>query len=218
MAAANVFLTGGTGYIGQRLIPALTARGHRVDALVRAGSEGRLPRGTTAIVGSVLARGSFTSAIAPGSVVVHLVGTPHPSPSKAAQFEAIDFAGARECIAAARAAGARHFVYVSVAHPAPVMQAYVHVRMRVESLLRESGMAHTILRPWYVLGPGHRWAYTLLPVYWLLGALPSTRDGARRLGMVTLSQMIGALAWAVDTAGPESRVIEVPEIRDRGRR
>jgi uncharacterized protein YbjT (DUF2867 family) len=217
MASVNVFLTGGTGYIGQRLTSALIARGHHVDALVRAGSERRLPAGPTPIVGDVLARGSFASAIAPGSVVVHLVGTPHPSPSKAAQFEAIDFVGARECIAAARAAGASHFVYVSVAHPAPVMRAYIDVRVRVEALLRESGMAHTILRPWYVLGPGHRWAYALLPIYWLLGALPATRDGARRLGMVTLEQMIGALVWAVETAGSESRLIDVPEIRDRGR-
>ena len=93
MAATNVFLTGGTGYIGRRLVPALIARGHNVDALVRAGSERRLPAGATPIVGNVLARGSFTSAISPASVVVHLVGTPHPSPKKAAEFEAIDFWG-----------------------------------------------------------------------------------------------------------------------------
>lgn len=211
-----MFLTGGTGYIGQRLIPALVARGHRVDALVRAGSQSRLPPGPTPIVGDVLSRGSFASAIAPDSVVVHLVGTPHPSPAKAAQFESVDFVSARECVAAARSAGAKHFVYVSVAHPAPVMRAYVDVRMRGEALLRESGMSHTILRPWYVLGPGHRWAYALVPAYWLLGAFPSTRDGARRLGMVTLSQMIRALVWAVDTCGAESRILDVPDIRARG--
>jgi hypothetical protein len=34
--------------------------------------------------------------------------------------------------------------------------------------------------------------------------------------MVTLEQMIGALTWAVETAGLESRVIEVPDIRNRG--
>jgi uncharacterized protein YbjT (DUF2867 family) len=209
MTATTVFLTGGTGYIGRRLIPALVKR---------AGSERRLPVGPTPIVGNVLARASFASAISPASVVVHLVGTPHPSPKKAAEFEAIDFVGARECIAAAKSAGARHFLYVSVAHPSPVMHAYVGVRMRVEALLRESGMPHTVLRPWYVLGPGHRWAYALLPMYWLLGALPATRAGARRLGMVTLEQMIGALMWAVETSGPDSRVMEVPEIRDRAAR
>jgi uncharacterized protein YbjT (DUF2867 family) len=217
MRSANVFVTGGTGYMGQRLIPALVARGHRVDALVRPGSVGRLPAGATPIVGNVLSRASFESAISPDAVIVHLVGTPHPSPAKAAQFEAVDFVSARECIAAAQSARARHFVYVSAAHPAPVMHAYVDVRMRVEVLLRESGLAHTVLRPWYVLGPGHRWAYALLPVYWLLELLPSTRNGARRLGTVTLEQMVGALVWAVETAASESQVVEVPEIRAAGR-
>jgi hypothetical protein len=55
-------------------------------------------------------------------------------------------------------------------------------------------------------------------MYWLLGALPAKRAGARRLGMVTLEQMIGALMWAVETSGPDSRVMEVPEIRDRAAR
>ena len=213
MAATNVFLTGGTGYIGRRLIPALIARGHNVDALVRAGSEQRLPAGATPIVGNVLARESFTSAVARGSLVVHLVGTPHPSPKKAAEFEAIDFVGAQECIAAAKSAGARHFVYVSVAHPAPVMHAYVDVRMRVEALLRESGMPQTVLRPWYVLGPGRRWPLLLLPAYWLMGALPNTRESARRLGLVTLHQMVQTMANAIDRPPSGVRVVEVPQIR-----
>ena len=35
----RVFVTGGTGYIGSRLIPILAQRGHEVMALVRPGSE-----------------------------------------------------------------------------------------------------------------------------------------------------------------------------------
>jgi len=74
-------------------------------------------------------------------------------------------------------------------------------------------LSHAIIRPWYVLGPGHRWAYVLLPMYWLMGAIPSTRDSAQRLGLVTIAQMVDTLTWAVDTAGAESRVLNVPDIR-----
>ena len=150
--------------------------------------------------------------------MVHLVGTPHPSPAKAAQFEAIDFVSARECIAAAKTATARHFVYVSVAQPAPVMRAYVSVRARVEQLLRNSDIPSTILRPWYVLGPGHRWPYALAPLYWLAAAMPAKRHAARRLGLVTLDEMLAALMWAIETAGRSTRLLEVPEIRSHGRR
>ncbi len=74
-------------------------------------------------------------------------------------------------------------------------------------------MKATILRPWYVLGPGRRWPLMLLPMYWLFGALPGTRDSARRLGLVTIDQMVAALAGAVDRPAEGVRVLEVPEIR-----
>lgn len=209
----DVFMTGGTGYMGSRLVPPLLARGHRVTLLVRPGSERKVPDGCVAVVGDVLSRSSIADAMPANAIVVHLVGTPRPSPRKAAQFEALDFVAARECIAAARDAGARRFVYVSVAQPAPVMRAYVDVRRRVEVLLRQSGVAHTVLRPWYVLGPAHRWPYALIPMYWLLGVLPATREGARRLGLVTLPQMIAALLYAVETSGDSPIVLDVPAIR-----
>jgi len=56
-------------------------------------------------------------------------------------------------------------MYVSVAHPAPVMNAYIEPRMEVEAAIRAAGLNATILRPWYVLGPRHRWPYVLLPFY-----------------------------------------------------
>ena len=217
MRALDVFVTGGTGYMGSRLIPALAQRGHRVTAFIRPGSEHKLPMGTPAVVGDVLSRTSIGDAMPANAIVVHLVGTPRPSPRKAAHFETFDFVAARECIAAARDAGARRIVYVSVAQPAPVMRAYVDVRRRVELLLRQSGVAHTVLRPWYVLGPGHRWPYMLVPMYWALGAFPPTRQGARRLGLVTLPQMVTALVRAVETAGDSPIVFDVPEIRRSSR-
>jgi hypothetical protein len=71
----------------------------------------------------------------------------------------------------------------------------------------------TILRPWYVLGPGHRWPYVLVPAYWLLERISSTREGARRLGLVTLEQMLQALTDAVESPSTGVRVLGVPEIR-----
>lgn len=69
------------------------------------------------------------------------------------------------------------------------------------------------LRPWYVLGPGHRWAYALLPMYWLFEHLPSFRDSALRFGLVTLKQMLAALMNAVENPADEIRIVDVPQIR-----
>jgi uncharacterized protein YbjT (DUF2867 family) len=213
MQAHRVFVTGGTGYVGRPLITQLLARGHKVQALVRPGSERKLPSGCQAIQGDALDGNSYAAKIAPADTFMLLVGVANPSPAKAAEFRSIDLASGRSAIAAAKAAGLQHFVYISVAHPAPIMKAYIEVRSQCEELIRQSRMDATILRPWYVLGPGHRWPYFLLPIYKLMELLPSTREGATRLGLVTLEQMVLALVRAVETPPQGVRIVEVPQIR-----
>ena len=197
-ARRSVFLTGSTGYMGSRLAAALLNRGHEVRGLVRPGSEPRLPRRVTAVPGDALDHRTYAHTVAPADTFVQLVGVPRPSPRKAAQFRSIDLVAAREGIAAARVARVRHLVYVSVAQPAPVMRAYQAVRAEAEQLLRASGLDATILRPWYVLGPGHWWPLLLVPLYLAASLVPATRDGALRLGLVTIGQMIRALVRAVE--------------------
>jgi uncharacterized protein YbjT (DUF2867 family) len=208
-----VFVTGGTGYIGRRLIPDLIARGHQVRALVRQGSEHKLPGEATAVVGNPLDRRTFEAAIRPATTFVQLVGVPHPSPAKARAFREIDLVSVRESALAAASARVAHFVYVSVAQPSPVMQAYVAVRAEGEALIRRAGLNATFLRPFYVLGPGHRWAYLLKPFYWALERSPAHRDAALRLGLVTLGQMLTTLVAAVEHPAAGVRIVEVPGIR-----
>ena len=224
MSTRHVFVTGATGYLGRALVPALQARGHTVRALVRPGSERRLPAGVAFVHGDALDAASYAAHVAPADTLVQLVGVPHPSPSKAPAFERVDRVSGLAAVAAARAAGVRHLVYVSVAQPAPVMRAYVAVRAAVEAEIRaavsdesRSLPGATVLRPWYVLGPGHRWAHALRPMYALLRQLPSTRDGAVRLGLVTYADMIAALVHAVEAPAAGVRVVDVPAIRGAGK-
>jgi uncharacterized protein YbjT (DUF2867 family) len=209
----KIFITGGTGYMGRRLVCELLQRGHQVRALIRQGAEQKLPSGCTAIFGNALDKNSYLDKIHPADIFVHLIGVSHPNPSKAEQFRTIDLASVQAAVPAAQAAGIQHFVYVSVAQPAPIMKAYVQVRAECEGMIRASGLNATFLRPWYVLGPGHRWPYLVLPMYWILEHLPGTRDTARRLGLVTLQQMIHTLVWAIENPAQSVRIIEVPQIR-----
>jgi uncharacterized protein YbjT (DUF2867 family) len=99
------------------------------------------------------------------------------------------------------------------------MRAYVAVRAECEAAIRAAGLTATLVRPWYVLGPGHRWAYALVPFYALCERLPSTRATARRLGLVTLAQMVAALVQAVESppAPGTVRLLEVDDIRQARR-
>jgi uncharacterized protein YbjT (DUF2867 family) len=210
----KVFITGGTGYMGSRLIPLLVERGHEVKALVRPGSERRLHSSAAGVPGDPLQVDSYTAQVTGCDTFVHLIGVPHPSPSKTAQFRAVDAVSIRVASQAAQSAGIRHFVYLSVAHPAPMMQAYIEVRSEGEALIRSLNLPATFVRPWYVLGPGHRWPYVLLPFYWLCERLPNTRETARRLGLVTIGQMTSALLWAVENPTSDVRILDVPGIRE----
>ena len=211
----TVFVTGGTGFMGRTLIMELVRRGYTVKALVRQGSEQKLPHGSTAIHGDALDKNSFVSQIPPAETFVQLVGVTHPNPAKKEEFRAVDLGSARAAIEAARMAGVAHFVYVSVAQPAPVMKFYVAVRAEVEQMIRESALNATILRPWYVLGPGRRWPLFIKPIYWLMEQIPATRESAQRLGLVTIEQMAGALVWSVENPAQGVRILRVREIREK---
>lgn len=211
----DVFVTGGTGYIGTHLVPVLLARGHRVRVLTREASVNRVPAGATPVIGDALDASSVASAIKAGDTIIHLVGTAHPNPSKADQFEKIDLISIRATVTAAKNAGIAHLIYVSVAQPAPMMRAFLWVRMLGETMIREARLTATIVRPWYVLGPDHRWPLLIKPLYRLAEIIPVTRATAKRLGLVTIEQMVNALVHAVENppAPGQQRIIDVPKIK-----
>lgn len=215
--AHRVFVTGATGYMGRRLIPVLLESGHEVIALAREQSKSRVPPGCTVVCGNALDGNSYADLVAEADTFVQLVGVSHPSPAKAREFLEIDLRSGLEAVRVASERAIPHFIYVSVAHPAPAMKAYIEARVACEAAIRESGLNATILRPWYVLGPDHRWPYALIPFYAIARMLPPTREGARRLGLVTIDQMVRALANAVDRPPQGVRVVDVPQIRRMGR-
>lgn len=210
----NIFIAGGTGYIGVRLIAELLQCGHSVQALARKGAEQKLPPGCTPIIGNALNKNSYMNQILPADTFVHLVGVSHPNPSKAEQFRSIDLVSVQNAVPAAVTMGIKHFVYVSVAHPAPVMKAYWQTRVECEAIVRASGLNATILRPWYVLGPGHWWPYMLMPIYWFFERLPATREMAQRLGLVTRQQMLAALVRAIENPAHGIRIWTAMQIRE----
>jgi len=210
----SVFITGGTGYIGKRLIAVLLKKNWRVVALVRPGSEGKVPAGCEVVTANPFDAATFEKAIPAGSTFVQLLGVPHPSPRKREQFYAIDLKSVQASALAAERAGAGHFVYVSVSQtPTNIMRDYQQVRALGEEAVRATKLPRTFLRPWYVLGPGHWWPVLFWPVYKILEIIPSTRAKALDLGLVTLSQMLKALAEAVENPPETERIVRVQEIR-----
>jgi uncharacterized protein YbjT (DUF2867 family) len=209
-----IFITGGTGYIGSRLVRRLVSEGHEVYALARKGSEHKLHPDCTIMTGNALDAETYKYYIPTGCTFIHLIGVAHPSPKKKEQFQSIDLVSIQQAIEAAKYAGAVHFIYLSVAqHPTRIMADYQEVRRQGEELLKLSNLSVTFIRPWYVLGPGHWWPVLIKPVYWLMKLLPSTRGTAAKLDTVTIRQMINTLAEAVSRPSEQLKVYEVKDIK-----
>jgi uncharacterized protein YbjT (DUF2867 family) len=148
---------------------------------------------------------------------VHLAGVSHPSPSKGQQFRSIDLKSIHEAVCAASQACLSHFIYLSVARPAPIMREYQAVRAEGERLITQAGLNATFIRPWYVLGPGRRWPVALIPLYAMARLIPVTREGAIRLALVTRDQMVRSLIWAIENPAQGVRALEPPDIRVAGK-
>jgi uncharacterized protein YbjT (DUF2867 family) len=211
----QIFITGGTGYMGSRLVKLLLEKNCRVKALVRNGSEKKLPKGCDYVIADPFDAKSFEKEIPADATLVQLLGVAHPSPKKKEQFKTVDLASAKASALAAREAGVKHFVYVSVAQtPTSIMKDYQECRAIGEAYIRSTKIPATFIRPWYVAGPGHYWPLLFLPVFKILEWIPSTAQKAKALRLVSLKQMLNALLYAVEHApGKEARIIEIEQIR-----
>ena len=201
--------------MGKRLIPLLQQRGYAVTALVRKGSEKKLPQGCSVVVADPFNAVSFMNSIPKGSTYVQLLGVPHPGPKKKEQFKTIDLASAKASAIAALHAGVKHFVYVSVAQtPTKIMYHYQQCRAEAEKVITSTGIPATFIRPWYVIGPGHYWPLLFQPLLKVLEWIPSTPAKAKALRFVYLKQMLNALVYAVERMPMNGiNVIEIKEIR-----
>ncbi len=215
VGATDIFLTGATGYLGTRLIPRLLSRGHRVTALVRPGSEHKLPQGVRIVSADPLKAETFQEFVPAGCVFVQLLGIRKPSPKKAAQFRQIDLPSLKTSADAAVRAKVKRFVYLSVAQePTKIMEAYQQVRAEGERYCLEKGLPCVFLRPWYIVGPGHWWPLLLLPFYRLARLFPVSRRKAKALGLNTLPQLLRALTAAVECTLEQNPLVwEVDDLR-----
>ena len=210
----QVFITGSTGYIGNRLIKLLLQKGHRVIALTRNGSESKVPAGAEMIVANPFDATSFQQLIPKDAVFVQLLGVSHPSPKKAKQFQEIDLRSVKASVDAAVNACVSHFIYVSVAmSPSKLLKAYQDVRRQGEEYCKSKNLNCSFIRPWSVLGPGHWWPVILYPFYGIAELIPSWKKQARAKALVTIKQMITTLLVTVESAPVPMLIMEIKNIR-----
>ncbi|WP_162914553.1 NAD-dependent epimerase/dehydratase family protein [Desertibaculum subflavum] len=202
-----VAITGGTGFVGRHLVPALLAEGWHVRSLAR-----RLPedaRGEEVVIGSLADSAALARLVRGADAVVHLAGA--IKARSAAEFMLANRDGTGALAAAAASAGVGRFVLVStLAAREPWLSPYAASKRAAEIVLpaRFPG-AWIVLRPTAVYGPGDP---ETLPFFRVLArgiALRLNRSEAR-VGMVHVADLVGGIRRALAPGG-EGRIFEVDD-------
>jgi NADH dehydrogenase len=153
----QVFISGGTGYIGRQVIRDLAAAGHRIRAFVRPGSERNLPSECISAI-SIVSGDIREPATLRGSMdgcdeVIHLPGLIREFPRRGITFHGVQYEGAKNVIDEACRSGVQRLILMSangVRDGAPT--EYYRTKWMAEEYLRQSTLEWTIFRPSVVFG------------------------------------------------------------------
>jgi uncharacterized protein YbjT (DUF2867 family) len=203
----KVLVTGGTGFVGPKVVHALRAQGREVRALVRHPERATQLAGWGAelVTGDVTDPASLRAAFDGCTHVVHLVAILKGGPS---DFHRVMTQGTADLIAAAKDAQVERFVLMSAlgtTEQAKDTVPYFASKWAMEQETVRSGLEYTIFRPSFVFGRDG-------------GALPLFIKQVRYSPVVTVIgsglQRIQPI-WVDDVAEYFARGVDHPEAANR---
>ncbi|MEJ5359254.1 MAG: DUF2867 domain-containing protein [Desulfobacterales bacterium] len=202
---APVLVTGATGYVGGRLVPALLACGHRVRALAR--SLEKLARrpwygrpGIEPVRGDLLDRDSLTAALSGCEAVFYLV---HSMIAQGSRFAEADRAAARNLASAAAAAGVRRILYLGglAAETGGPLSHHLASRLEVARILSAGSVPVTELRAPMILGSGSASFEILRYLVERLPVMTTPRWVRSQNQPIAISNVIGYLTGCLEREG-----------------
>jgi len=207
----KLLVTGATGFVGGRLIPALLHRRHEVRALVRDPASFDGPEGVEVYVGDLLEPGSFAEALAGVDAAYYLVH----SMGAGGDFAERDRRAARHFATAASDAAVDRVVYLGgLGAEDETLSAHLRSRREVERVLADASYALTTLRAAIVIGHGSASFEMIRQLDRRLPLMVTPRWVGTRCQPIAIDDVVAYLAGVLDvpeTAG-ETYEIGGPEV------
>ena len=195
----RVLVTGGTGVIGEGLIPELLSRGHEVRLLTRGAGDAvrEWPRGVEPFSADLTQPEQLTGAADNCDCIIHISGIVDESPPDVT-YEKVNVGGTRHLLAEAGRAGDPKFVFISSLGADRGLSDYHVSKRAAEALVEKYGGPWVIIRSGNVYGPGDDVISKLLSMLRTLPAVPVIGDGKHEFQPVWHADLGKAIARAVE--------------------
>ena len=183
-------VTGGTGFVGRRLVCALTVAGWRVRALVRPSGAGKVEAGAEVVSGDLGDPAALATLARDADVVIHAAGL--VKARNRAEFYEVNVEGARRM---ALAVGDGRMVLISsLTAREPQLSHYAaSKRMGEEAAKEVLGERLVVLRPPAIYGPGDRETLGLFQLAGLSPLMPTPRSAAARLALTHVDDVTASV-------------------------
>ena len=196
----QIFVTGGSGFVGQEILRQLVAAGHSVRVLVRQDPGSRLPQlpEIEVVVGDVTEAASLEGKLEGCDAVIHLVGIIREFPSRGITFERLHVEATRHVVDAARRQGVSRYLQMSANGSREKGEtAYHRTKWRAEQYVRESSLQWTIFQPSLIYGAHDQFINMLAEQVRKLPAVPVPGDREYRLSPVAVADVATSFVSAL---------------------
>jgi uncharacterized protein YbjT (DUF2867 family) len=208
-----ILVTGGTGFVGPKVVHALREQDKPLRCLVR--DPASRPAQTLAAWGCDLVQGDMTApdalrrAVEGCDAVVHLVAIRQ---GREDEFRRVMEQGTADLVAAAKEAGVRRFVLMSAlgtSEETKDLVPYYHAKWVQEQTVQAAGLEHVIFRPSFVFGrdggilPTFRRLARVAPVTPVIGS------GRQRIQPVWVDDVAAYFAASIDKPEAAGRLFEL---------
>ena len=205
-----ILVTGPTGYVGRRIVPAFTSRGHSLRCLVHNPSRARslADQGVETVQGEVLNPDSLRPALEGVDVVVHLVAIIREKGEYT--LERVNHQGTRNILQATKEAGVKRFIHASTIGVSDDSSIpYLYSRWLGEQEVVQSGIPFTILRFSLGFGEGDEFFNVLAALVKALPIVPVVGDGRSKFQPIAVEEVAECFARAYEDDSTIGSTIEI---------